>query len=559
MSDRIIGSNNKPLKIQFITDVHYYSRKLGTQGSAYDKMESKSQMVIKDSPFVIKRGFDMLCEDTSTDIVVIAGDTTHEGELESHEEFIEMLRGLKERGKRVYVITATHDYQDDGIAYAYDGNEKKVVPAVKERHDLWDMYYEFGPSEAIACHKDSMSYVVQLAEGYRLFALNDDTNYKPEGERGSGFSDDCMNWILEQLEDAKKNDQFVIAMTHHPMISPSPFYNIIGGGNMQRNYETTREIFADAGLSCMLTGHTHVHDISVVTTKKGNKFYDVACGAFIGCPPAMRNVTFDPANAKIDVQTVYVDNVPEIDTNGKSFPEYMKGFFFGMIKEVLWAMGNDIDRLAEMTPAFSVSGETVKKYAWIIKPVGKFLNRLTFKKVWRLCKKESGLKKADIADIADNKVVDFILELIQNLYCGDSPYTPDTREYKLTCGILNVVDSFLDTIHFSVGKILKGATSVRSLFEPLLYNSGYCDEKATLPLYPIYDEENPAPTSAFEEKKQEDTVKKSKKGGLVLLIVILLVILLLAIVVGLVALVVWAVIAIIHAISGTAMLGLLFS
>ena len=212
-----------------------------------------------------------------------------------------------------------------------------------------------------------------------------------------------------------------------------------------------------------------------------------------------------------------------------------------------------------MTPAFSVPGETVKKFAWIIKPVGKFLNRLTFKKIWRLCKKESGLSKADIADIADNKVIDFILELIQNLYCGDSPYTPDTREYKLTCGILNVVDSFLDTVHFSIGKVLKGATSVRSLVEPLLYNSGYCDEKATLPLYPIYDDDNPAPASVFEEdKKFEDTVKKSKKGGLVLLIVILLVILLLAIVVGLVALVVWAVIVIIHLISGTAMLGLLF-
>ncbi len=89
----------------------------------------------------------------------------------------------------------------------------------------------------------------------------------------------------------------------------------------------------------------------------------------------------------------------------------MMNFFFGMIKEVLWAMGNDIDRLAEMTPAFSVPGETVKKFAWIIKPVGKFLNRLTFKKIWRLCKKESGLKKADIADIADNKVIDFILSL----------------------------------------------------------------------------------------------------------------------------------------------------
>ena len=558
MENRIYGSNNEPLKIQFITDVHYYSSKLGTEGKAYDKMESKSQMVIKDSPLVIKRGFDMLCEDDSTDIVVISGDTTHEGEIESHTEFIEMLHDLKKRGKRVYVITATHDFQDDGIAHAYDGDNRIEVPAVKDRHDLWDMYYDFGPSEAIATHKESMCYVVQLAPGYRLFALNDDTNYKPEGERGSGFSDDCMKWILEQLKDAHDNDQYVIAMTHHPMISPSPFYNIIGGGNMQRNYETTREIFADAGLSCMLTGHTHVHDISVVTSKKGNKFYDVACGAFIGCPPAIRNVTFDPRGAKIDVETVYVDNVDGLDTKGKSFPDYMKDFFFGMIAEVIWAMGNDIDRLAEMTPAFSVPGETVKKYAWIIKPVGKFLNKLTFKKIWRLCKKECGLKKSDIADIADNKVTDFILELVQNLYCGDSAYGPDTREYKLTCGFLNIIDAFLDTIHFSIGKVLKGATSVRSLIEPLLWNSGYCDAKATLPLYPIYDDENPAPASAFEEKQFTDTVKKSKKGPLVLLLLILIVLLLLALVVGLVALVVWAVVAIIHACTGTAFLALLF-
>ena len=46
---KIYGSNNEPLKIQVITDTHYYSRKVGTQGQAYEKAESKSQMVIKDS------------------------------------------------------------------------------------------------------------------------------------------------------------------------------------------------------------------------------------------------------------------------------------------------------------------------------------------------------------------------------------------------------------------------------------------------------------------------------------------------------------------------------
>ena len=54
---KICGSNNEPLKIQVITDTHYYSRKVGTSGKAYEKAESKSQMVIKDSDLVIKAGF----------------------------------------------------------------------------------------------------------------------------------------------------------------------------------------------------------------------------------------------------------------------------------------------------------------------------------------------------------------------------------------------------------------------------------------------------------------------------------------------------------------------
>lgn len=555
MANRLSGSNNEPLKIQFITDTHYYSRKNGTSGKAYEREEAKSQMVIKDSDLVLKAGFDLLCKDTSTDIVVLSGDTTRNGELASHEEFIEMLRDLKKKGKRVYVITATHDYQDGGVAKGFSGDEQIQVPAVENRHDLWDMYYEFGPNEAIATFKQSLCYVVQLAPGYRLFALNDDTNDKVEGQ-GSGYSDECKKWIMEQLKDAQDNDQYVIAMTHHPMISPSPFYSIIGKGDMQRDHEETRELFADAGLHCMLTGHTHVHDISYITTKKGNRFYDIACGAMIGCPPAMRNVTFDPKHAKIYVETVYIENVPGIDTGDKTFPQYMRNFFFGMIADVIWSMGNDIDRLADITPAFSIPGEKVKKLGWIIKPIGKLLNKLTFKKIWRLCKKESGLKKADIQDIADNKVVDFILELVQNLYCGDSPYGPETREYKLTCGFLNVIDSFLNTIHLPIGKFLKGATSVRSLVEPLLWNSGYCDEKATLPLYPVFDDENPAPAEMFEEKHFDDPVKKSKKGPLVLLILILAVILLLAIIVGIVWLVVWAIIAIVKAIAAASIFGL---
>jgi hypothetical protein len=52
-------------------------------------------------------------------------------------------------------------------------------------------------------------------------------NDKPgTAERGfTGYSDACMAWIMEQLEDAKKNDQFVIAMTIIPWIPRPVLFN----------------------------------------------------------------------------------------------------------------------------------------------------------------------------------------------------------------------------------------------------------------------------------------------------------------------------------------------
>ena len=92
-----------------------------------------------------------------------------------------------------------------------------------------------------------MSYIVQLPDNVRLFALNDD----------HGIEGDFLDWVKEQAEDALKNDQFIVAMTHHPIIPPSPMYELIGKGDMHRNYKEIRKQYADMGIQLMLTGHTH--------------------------------------------------------------------------------------------------------------------------------------------------------------------------------------------------------------------------------------------------------------------------------------------------------------
>ncbi|MBQ7296177.1 MAG: metallophosphoesterase [Clostridia bacterium] len=509
--------NIKPLKVNIISDIHYYAREMGCEGKAFDKANVTSSNEMYYSKEILEALMQQLAKD-DTDIVLVSGDTTCKAEKPSHEGVIGLLRALKAKGKKVYVITATHDFNDNGLTYKYEGDERKQVEGTK-REELFDMYREFGPDEAISVHRQSMSYVVQLCDGYRLFALNDDKNLKG----ASGFSDDCFQWITQQIEDAKANGQFIIPMTHHPMLSPSPFYKIIGGGNIMGEAEKRIDEFTEMGLNYMFTGHTHMQDISYKYTDNNKIFYDITTAGAVGYPATFRQVIFDPAKGQINIDSVDVD----CEIGGRKVKDHLEDKFFGMIRRVIAKAGSDIPEFARMATSFSVKEELIYKIGWIIKPFAKLLGKLTIGKLAPLCKKESGLKKADWQDIKDESVVNFIVSLVANLYGGDSPYSPDTAYYKITMGILAIIDSIFAVLGIKIGKILKGAESVQSLVEPLLYNGGICDEKAVLSLY--------------DNLPPKDLTKpnfiKSKKGlgviiGLVLGVIVCLPVILVALLIG---------------------------
>lgn len=497
--------NIKPLKLNIISDIHYYSKETGISGKAFEKENAKTPNDLLNCEIILSSLADQLVED-ECDIILVSGDVTTNAEKEAHEGVIKLLRSLKERGKRVYVITATHDFHGDGKTHKFVGDEKLSVPSVV-REELFDMYREFGPDEAIAVHKDSMSYVVQLCDGYRLFALNDDRNHKG----ASGFSDDCFKWISEQIKDAEENGQFIIPMTHHPMLSPSPFYTIIGKSNIMGEAERRIDEFTEMGLHYMFTGHTHMQDISYKYTEGGKIFYDITTSAAIGYPANFRRVTFYPAEGKIDVDTVDV----KCDIDGRKLQDHLEDKFFGMIRRVIDAAGSDIPELARLATAFSVKEKLIYKIGWIIKPFAKILKNLKIGTVAKLVKKETGLKKSDYEHIKDKKVVDFIVSLVRNLYGGDAPYSPDTAEYKIAMGILAVIDSILKLFGIKISSILKGAESVQSLVEPLLYNPGICDSKAVLNLY-----DNLPP----KEEHKAGFIKSNKALGIIISLALLIII-----------------------------------
>ena len=178
------------LKFFVITDTHYFKNSLGAFGEEYEKFMRYEQKCFAETESINKALFEYLGNSKEADIILIAGDLSFNGEKESHLAFIEELKKLREKGKKIYVITAGHDFEDNCFAFDETG---RISPEGTKREELYGLYYEFGFKQAIACDRKHLSYVAQLGEGVRLLALNND------GDCGDfqTYDEEQISWIKE--------------------------------------------------------------------------------------------------------------------------------------------------------------------------------------------------------------------------------------------------------------------------------------------------------------------------------------------------------------------------
>ena len=87
------------LKFYLITDLHHYAPSLGTSGKAYEKWNNKEQKCLAETGAIIDAAFSKLIADKDIDIVLIAGDLTSTGAMESHLDLLPKLQRLRDAGK----------------------------------------------------------------------------------------------------------------------------------------------------------------------------------------------------------------------------------------------------------------------------------------------------------------------------------------------------------------------------------------------------------------------------------------------------------------------------
>ena len=408
------------LNFYLVTDTHFFDPSFKRSGAAYEKRSISDQKCVAETPAIIDAGFKQIADDKETNIILIPGDLVYRGEYQSHVGLRNRLYKLKEQGKKIYLITARHDY-DDNDSFEFDGDKMLPVKAMP-RDELRDFYKDFGFDGAISEHKESMSYVAQLADGIRLLALNCDGDCKDF----KGLWDNQMKWALEQIEDAHRTGNYIFAMTHYPLLPFSPIMNLISDSHLT-DWEKRANQFADAGLDLIFTGHMHAQAVTEYVTENGNKITDVQTGCFVGCPCAYRKVTIKDSTADIKSYTI---NDFDYDKQGKSASEYFQ-----------WRFDRMIDyKMKEILP----------------NPAIKILNKLTVKKICNFLWFNPDKSMQNIL------AKDLGIELVRNIFIGNEPYVKGTAVYEAFEKLINRLSLIIHIAEKKAGKKNKVLSDIKS-------------------------------------------------------------------------------------------------
>ncbi len=435
-----------PFKFYLVTDTHYFEPSLGCSGEAYESYMKNEMYCLAESSDIVKATFKKIAEDREIGTVILPGDLSKDGEKESHKSFVKELRKLKDAGKKVFVITAGHDYNDSPRGY----NGKDYIPVEGTTLDeLYDLYYEFGYSEALSVDRQTLSYVAEVSDGVRMLAFNCDSTRESKGQ----IDERLQNWAKEQIDRAKADNCFIFAICHYPIIPSVPVFDLVGDAHI-KNWRQVASFLADNGVNLAFTGHMHIQSINEFYSESGNKFVDICTSCLVGSPAKYRKITLE------DEKTVKVETVPvpefRSDTNSLSTQR-----FFDLRAET--SAVNRINR--------ALAGDGVPK-----KIARKIFNNKTLGQLGRmLCiKVDKSLK--------DKKFTTFAGEIARDIFLGDQPYTKGTPEYDAVARVFRRFNPIIKKVEKKLTRDGITPNLSEMILNTIGNNKGWSDNNATVSL-----------------------------------------------------------------------------
>lgn len=425
-------------KLTFIADTHYFSQSLYTPGRAYELRSDSDQKCLAETGGIIDAAFSYIAK-SDTQAVMIIGDLTNDGETVSHKEFREKLYKLKEH-KKVYVVTATHDWCCDCNPRRFIGDKVKTDVDTLMPYKLRDFYFDFGPSEALSEHLTNLrltSYTVDVGENVRLLALNDDQN----GKGRSGFTEEHFRWIENEARKAMADGKVPIAMEHHLIVAHTS--KLITGGTTcvgDREYVASR--LADAGIRYVFVGHSHMQNVESFTSEKGNTVFQINVGSLCGYPAPIVEVTVTDSETQIETK-----KLESFTFNGKVYDaqRFLRAKACTLIGKVTQSGALGKNEFSDRLAALGIDSKKITKLFFAVKPLLNAFEKARVYDIYRLFAAVGFKKYFDIYavnDMADVKLCEIVYDILLKALDGtENPVKRDSSIYKNTMAVVNIIKS----------------------------------------------------------------------------------------------------------------------
>ena len=303
-------------RIMVIADPHVLAQSLVEPGEAFDELMNGQRKMLDLSEQAWLALMDTALK-YKPELVLVPGDLTKDGELESHAIVVQSLRQLHEAGIQTLVIPGNHDI--GGKAYSYKGDQKTPVETLTD--EQWETTYPWVYEGAVAKDKGSHSYAAEPLEGLTVLGIDGSHNDAGTGE----LSEETLAFLLAQADSAVAKRNTVIAMSHWQILEHFDQQGTLESACRFKRADDLRDSLMAHGVHLVLTGHFHVNGITTYHASSAldaDSLVEITTGSPITYPCPYRWLTLSEDRTAVRVETddlASLDTIPDMHTYSREW------------------------------------------------------------------------------------------------------------------------------------------------------------------------------------------------------------------------------------------------
>ena len=316
------SAKTSSIRFGVISDIHYLAPSLkDVGGEEWEEFVQNKHKEYNLLDSLVDNALDGVLRNAaknSETYVLIPGDLTKDGELESHKALAKKLEKFeKDTGISVLVVPGNHDINNSNAVTFENGTKEKAEKTSPEQFreiyknlgfDLADSF--FVPEEG---NKGGMlSYAVTLGN-YRLIAIdsciysNDNGATDNEHETSGQLAEGVLEWVVAEAEKAEDNGLTVVGMQHHNLIPHNDIEEATFAPFVVNDWLRVADTYADAGMHFIFTGHLHSNDTNRYYSDNGEVIYDILSPTVTGFPNYYKIIDFKTNGKKTDFEMKSLD------------------------------------------------------------------------------------------------------------------------------------------------------------------------------------------------------------------------------------------------------------